>query len=76
MVRFTVLNLGEHTIDNMQVSGPFREIVMEMAKTFVAGFQRTPEADIDLDFAQYVIQMSGGQGQILEHRPNAPGSVH
>ena len=76
MVRFRVHHLGEHTIDNLQVSGPFKEIVMEMADMFLAGYQGPPNADLDLFFAQYIIKMSGGQGQILEHRPNEPGAVH
>jgi len=76
MVRFTVHNLGEHTIDNLQASGPFKEIVMEMADIFLAGFQGSPGADVDLYFAEHIIKMSGGQGQILEHRPNEPGTVH
>lgn len=76
MVRFTVHNLGEHTIDNMQVNGPFKEIVMEMADMFLATYSGPPEADLDLYFARYIIQMSGGQGQILEHQPNDPGAIH
>ncbi len=79
MVRFTVLNLGEHTIDNMVVSGPFRSIVMEMAEMFLAGYTGstgTEEKDLDYHFAEYIIKMSYGQGKILEWRPNPPEPIH
>ncbi len=72
MVRFTVHNLGEHTIDNLQVSGPFKEIVMQMAELFLAGHQGPPDADLDFSFAEYIINMSGGQGRILEYQPRDP----
>lgn len=76
MVKFTVHNLGEHTIDNMIVSGPFKEIVMQMAEMFLAGYQGPADGDLDYYFAEYIIKLSGGQGQILTHRPNAPEKIH
>ena len=79
MVRFTVHNLGEHTMDNMVVSGPFKTVVMEMAKMFLAtytGSTDPAEADLDYLFAEYIIKMSYGQGQILEWKPNPPGAIH
>ena len=79
MVRFTVQNLGEHTIDNMVVSGPFRAIVMEMAELFLAtctGPTEPAEKDLDYRFAEYIIQMSYGQGRILEWTANPPEPIH
>lgn len=82
MVRFTVHNLGEHTIDNMVVSGPFKEIVMEMAEMFLAtytgslGSNGFAEEDLDYHFAEYIIEHSYGQGRILEWQPNSPGAMH
>jgi hypothetical protein len=79
MVRFTVHNLGEHTIDNMVVSGPFRAIIMEMAEMFLASYAASPgstEEDLDYLFAEYIINFSHGQGQILEWKPNPPGEIH
>lgn len=76
MVRFTVQNLGEHIIDNMVVKGPFSNIVMEMAEMFLATYSGPPEADMDYDFAEHIIHFSGGQGKILEYRPNRPGTIH
>ncbi len=60
MVRFTVQNLGEHTIDNMVVSGPFKAIIMEMAKLFLASYTGPSEGDLDYHFAEYVINQSYG----------------
>ena len=34
------------------------------------------EADLDYLFAEYIIKMSYGQGQILEWKPNPPGAIH
>lgn len=76
MVRFTVHNLGEHIIDNMVVSGPFKEIVMQMAEMFLAGYTGPPEEDLDYHFAEYIISTSYGQGKILEWRPNPPSKIH
>ncbi len=67
MVRFTVHNLGEHTIENMVVSGPFKDIVMTMADMFLATYDGPPNGDLDFHFAQYIISMSQGQGKILAH---------
>lgn len=69
MVRFTVHNLGEHSIENMVVSGPFKEIVMSMADMFLAGYSGPSGGDLDIHFAQYIISMSLGQGTILEYSP-------
>ncbi len=79
MVRFTIQNLGEHTIDNMVVNGPFRAIVMEMAEMFLATCTKSPgpaEKDLDYQFAEYIIKMSYGQGRILEWQPNPPEPIH
>lgn len=76
MVRFTVHNLGEHTIENMVVSGPFKEIVMTMADLFLATYTGPPAGDLDFHFAQHVISMSQGQGKILEHTPAPPEGIH
>lgn len=79
MVRFTAHNLGEHSIDNMVVSGPFKAIIMEMAEMFLAGYTgstETDEGDMDYHFAEYIIKMSYGQGRILEWKPNPPGEIH
>jgi len=75
MVRFTVNNLGEHTIDNMVVSGPCKAIIMEMAEMFLASYTGWPEADLDYHFAEYIIKISYGQGQILDWKPNPDGTV-
>ena len=72
MVRFTVHNLGEHCVDEMIVSGPFKEVVMELVNLFLATYTGKPNSDLDYDFAQYVIKMSSGQGEILEHHPLKP----
>ena len=76
MVRFTVHTFGEHIIDNMQVSGPFKEIISEMTDMFFAMYQGAPEDDLYLKFAEHVISISGGQGQILEYVPNDPPPTH
>lgn len=76
MVRFTVHNLGEHTIENMVVSGPFKEIVMSMAELFLATYDGPPDGDLDFHFATYVISMSQGQGKILEHTPPPEEDIH
>lgn len=75
MVKFTVQHLGEHTIANMVVSGPFKEIVMQMAGVFLAGFTEPPESDMDYNFAEYIINMSNGQGKIIEYQPNPPSTI-
>lgn len=71
MVRFTILNLGEHTVENMVVSGPFKDIVLAMAEMFVATYTGPPE-EMDYQFAKHVISMSQGNGQILENSPPPP----
>ncbi len=76
MVRFSVHNLGEHTIDNMVVSGPFKAIIAEMREMFLAGYTGSPREDLDYHFARYVIENSYGQGTILEWVPNPPGQIH
>ena len=58
MVKFTVQNLGEHTIDNMVVNGPFQEIIMEMAELFLATYTGPAEGDLDYHFAEYIIKQS------------------
>ena len=75
MVKFTVQNMGEHTIDNMVVSGPFRAIIMEMAELFLATYTGPAEEDLDYLFAEYIIKQSYGQGQIIEWQPNPPAEI-
>ena len=76
MVRFTVQNLGEHTIKDMVVSGPCKAIIMEMAEMFLATYTGPPEGDLDYHFAEYIIKQSYGQGQIIAWKPNPPGKIH
>ncbi len=76
MVRFTVHNLGEHTIDNMVISGPFKAIIMEMVEMFLASYTGPVEGDLDYHFAEYIIKNSYDQGQILEWKPNLSGEIH
>ncbi len=76
MVRFTVNNLGEHTIDNMVISGPFKAIIMEMVEMFLATYTGPVEEDLDYHFAEYIIKNSYGQGQILEWKSPPPNQIH
>ncbi|GAB6190669.1 hypothetical protein [Desulfocastanea catecholica] len=76
MVRFSVHNLGEHTIDNMVVSGPFAAVVMEMAELFLAAYAGPADGDLDYHFAEYIIKNAYGQGQILEWTPASSGPIH
>lgn len=76
MVRFTVHNLGEHSIENMIVTGPFKDIILTMADLFLASYQGDPK-DMDYYFALHVIAMSQGNGRILEQTAPPPeGPVH
>jgi len=75
MVKFTVQNLGEHTIDNMVVSGPFKAIIMEMAEMFLASYTGPIEGDLDYHFAEYIIKQSYGQGQIIDWKPSPPEEI-
>ena len=76
MVRFTVHTLGEHTIDNMVVTGPCKEIIMEMAELFLASYTGPVNGDLDYPFAEYIIKFSQGQGRILEWTPTPPADIH
>jgi len=76
MVRFTVHTLGEHLIDNMVVTGPCRDIIMTMAEMFLATYTGPPNGDLDYAFAEYIIGMSMGQGQILDWQPSPPSEIH
>lgn len=76
MVRFTVHNLGEHTVENLVVTGPFKEVVMAMVDMFLATYSGPPEGDLDFHFAQHVITMAHGQGKILEHTPPPSKTIH
>jgi hypothetical protein len=76
MVRFTVHTLGEHLIDNMVVTGPCRDIIMTMAEMFLATYSGPPDGDLDYAFAEYIIAMAMGQGQILDWQPSPPGAIH
>ena len=71
MVRFTVHNLGEHSVENMIVTGPFKEIILTMADLFLATFSGDPK-DMDYHFALHVISMSQGNGAILEQTEAPP----
>ena len=76
MVKITVQNLGEHTIDNMVVSGPFKEVIMEMAEMFLASYTGPADGDLDYHFAEYIINQSYGQGRIIDRKPSSPGKIH
>jgi len=65
MVKFTVHHLGEHTIENMVVSGPFKEIILTMADLFLATYTGDPK-EMDYQFALHVIATSQGNGEIIE----------
>lgn len=71
MVRFTVHHLGEHTVENMIIGGPFKEIILTMADVFLATYTGNTK-EMDYHFAQYVIQMSQGNGRILEQTEAPP----
>jgi len=75
MVRFTVHHLGEHVIENMTVTGPCSDIILQMANIFLAGYNG-PEEEMDYHFAKYIISFSHGQGEILEYRPSPPATRH
>lgn len=76
MIRFTVHNLGEHSVENMLISGPFKEVVMSMAEMFLATYSGPPDGDLDLLFVNHVIKMAQGQGRIIEQRPAPPEDTH
>jgi hypothetical protein len=76
MVKFTVQNLGEHTISDMVVSGPFKAVIMEMAEMFLATYTGPAKGDLDYHFAEYIIKQSYGQGEIIEWKPSSPGEIH
>lgn len=76
MVRFTVHSLGEHTIENLVVSGPSKDIISEMINMFLASYNGPPDEDLDYHFVQYVINLSHGQGQILEWTKPPPSKIH
>jgi hypothetical protein len=76
MVRFTVHTFGEHVIDNMVVTGPFRDIIMTMAEMFLATYNGPPNGDLDYAFAEYIIGVSMGQGRILDWQPSPPPEIH
>lgn len=71
MVKFTVHHLGEHSVANMIVTGPFRDIILTMADLFLATYTGDWE-ERDYHFALYVISMSQGNGSILEQTPAPP----
>ena len=71
MVKFTVHHLGEHSVENMIVSGPFKDIILTMADLFLAGYQGDSK-DMDYKFAVHVISMSQGNGAIIEQTEAPP----
>ncbi|TKB06190.1 hypothetical protein [Desulforhopalus sp. IMCC35007] len=76
MIRFTIHQLGEHTVENMIVQGPFKDIILTMADLFLVSYTGPPE-DMDYHFTLHVISMSQGNGRILEMTPAPPdGPVH
>lgn len=76
MVRFVVHNLGEHTIDSLVVDGPAKKVIMAMADMFLATYTGPTDVDLDYQFAQYIIELSYGQGRILEYSPPPPAEIH
>ncbi len=76
MVKLTVHTLGEHTIDNLIVTGPASALLMEMLDLFLASYTGPPDGDLDYNFAEYIINFSHGQGEILEWEPNIPKNIH
>ncbi|SDP22533.1 hypothetical protein [Desulforhopalus singaporensis] len=76
MIRFTVHNLGEHTIENLMVEGPFREVVGSLLETFLATYGGPTGADLDYEFVTHLIAMSHGQGEILERTAAPPEKIH
>ena len=76
MVKLTVHTLGEHIIDNMVVTGPYRDIIMSMAEMFLATYSGPPDGDLDTAFAEYIIGVSMGQGRILDWQPSLPQKIH
>jgi len=76
MVRLTVHTLGEHIIDNLEVIGPCRDIIMTMVEMFLTTYTGPSNGDLDYAFAEYIIGVSMGQGQILEWLPSPPGEIH
>ena len=76
MVRFTVHNLGDHVIDNMVVTGPYRDIIMTMAEMFLATYSGPADGDLDYAFAEYIIKLSMGQGKILDWQSSPPATIH
>jgi len=76
VVRFKILHLGEHTIDNMIITGPSKDIIEEMMELFLASYTGPPDGDLDYMFARYIIDFSQGQGEILEWERQAPGIIH
>ena len=71
MIKFTVHHLGEHSVENMIVSGPFKDIILTMADLFLAGYQGDSK-DMDYQFAVHVISMSQGNGAIIEQTEAPP----
>ncbi|PHR26720.1 MAG: hypothetical protein COA36_11275 [Desulfotalea sp.] len=63
MVKFTILHLGKHSVENMVVTGPCKEIILTMADLFLATYTGVPQ-ERDYHFALYVIEMSQGNGEI------------
>ena len=76
MVKFTVHALGEHVIENMFITGPYRDIIMTMAEMFLATYSVSPDGDLDYAFAEYIIGVSMGQGRILDWQPTLPQEIH
>ena len=76
MVKFTVHTLGEHVIENMFITGPYRDIIMTMAEMFLAAYNGPPDGDLDYAFAEHIIALSMGQGKILDWQPAPPSKIH
>lgn len=75
MVRFTVLHLGEHTIENLMITGPNKDILMEICELFLTTYHGPSDADLDYLLAKHIIDMSYGQGTIKEWTPSEPGPI-
>jgi hypothetical protein len=47
-----------------------------MAEMFLTTYSSPPNGGLDYAFAEYIIGMSMGQGQILDWRPSPPDAIN
>jgi hypothetical protein len=76
MVRVTIHTLGEHVINNMEITGPKRDILAAVLEMFLATYTGPANVDLDYAFAEYLVGISMGQGRILEWVPPPPMNIH